>query len=121
MDILGHELTVAAGSGSTPIQIHVSNLMATVAGTVTLRGAPGECWIYLVATSPAAAQVLTLRSAGDGTFRQNVPPGSYRAVAFASRQPPDVEALMRGAPNAPTVNAVVSEKTSVSLEAVPED
>jgi hypothetical protein len=120
-DILGHELTVAAGSGSTPIQVTVSNRMATVTGSVTLNGAPAACWVYLVATTPAATPVLTLRSGDDGTFTQSIPPGSYRAVAFANRHTPDPDGLVRSAPNAPTVNTVASEKASVSLEAVPED
>ncbi len=119
-DILEHDLTVAAGSSSMPIQITVSNQVATLTGTVTLNGAPAACWIYLIATTPSATPVLTLRSGDDGTFAQRVPPGSYRAVAYASRHTPDAQALIQAAPNAVTVTGVANEKTSVTLEAVPD-
>jgi hypothetical protein len=98
----------------------VSNLLATVSGKVTLNGAPAACWIYLVATIPSATPVLTLRSGEDGTFTQTIPPGSYRAVAFASRRTPDPEGLMQAAANAAEVTAAAGEKATVTLEAAPD-
>jgi hypothetical protein len=119
-DVLAHELTVAAGSGETPLQVTVSNQFATLTGTVTLNGAPASCWIYLIATTPAATPVLTLRSGDDGTFTQTLPPGSYRALASASRHAPDPQALGQSAPNAATVTAAANEKSTIALEATPD-
>jgi hypothetical protein len=117
-DLLAHDLTIAAGSGSTPIVVTLSNQMASLTGTVTLNGAPAACWIYLVATTPSATPVLTLRSSDNGTFTQSVPPGSYRAVAFPNRHSPDPESLTRNNPT--TITATAGNQTAITLEATPD-
>ncbi len=119
-DILGHDFTVAAGTGSTPIQLTVSNQAATLTGKVELNGAPAACWVYLIATTPTATPILTLRSGTDGAFTQTIPPGSYVVVAFATRQATNPEALVQATPNAPTVSASPGDRSSVTLDATPE-
>ncbi len=119
-DILGHDLTVAAGAGSTPIQVTVSNQVGTLAGTVALHGAPAACWIYLIASTPAATPVLTLRSGEDGSFSQTVPPGTYRVVAFATRHAPDPQSLVQGDSSGTSVTVNANGKATLTLEATPE-
>jgi len=123
-DVLAHDLQLAAGAGSTPLQIVVSNQTATLQGTVTLDGKPASCWIYLIATGASAAPILTLHSGQDGTFNfQWLPPGSYQAVAFPQRMALDASDPNLLAPYATrlgSVTAKVQTAASLSLEAVPE-
>ena len=113
-DLLAHDLTIAAGTGSTPILITVSNQTATLAGNVTLNGAPAACWIYLIAITPSATPVLTLRSSQNGVFSQTIPPGTYRAIASASRRSPNLETLAQL--NGSTLTATAGGRTTITLE-----
>lgn len=85
-DILQQDIVVAADSGGVPIHVTVSNDTGSLQGGVTLHGQPASCWIYLIATTPSAKPVISLRSNAEGGYSsKNLPPGSYQAVAFESR------------------------------------
>lgn len=123
-DLLSHDLLLAAGSGSSPIQIVVSTQTASLKGNVTLNGKPMATTIYLIATSPSASPMVTLHSGADGTFNESsIPPGSYRAVAFESRHtldPDDPDALSPFSTHVGSISLQSGDKSSLTLEAVPD-
>jgi hypothetical protein len=124
IDLLSRDLLIAAGSGSSPIQIVVSNQAATLKGSITLSGKPAACWLYLLPTTPSATPILTLHSGTDGTFNDTfVPPGSYRAIAFEHRHPLDPDNPDALAPFSSHLAAVTlqpGDKSTLNLEAVPD-
>jgi hypothetical protein len=123
-DLLSHELLVAAGAASLPIQIVVSNQTATLKGNVKAGDQPAQAWIYLVATYPSATPLLTLHSGKDGTFSTTLlPPGSYNAIAFSHRNlfdPYDPDALANYTTRLTNVTVQAGEKASLDLELTPD-
>jgi hypothetical protein len=101
LDLLHNPLVVAPGGTSSPIEITLRDDGATVEGTIenwrsetqgrdTLLPGQQMACIYLVPMTETMAPSV-LGWTGDGHFSlQQVPPGSYRAIAF-SRQPGDLE------------------------------
>jgi hypothetical protein len=124
-DVLQQGLVVAPGAGGTPLRVMVSNLTGSLQGTVKLNGAPCGCWVYLVATTPSAEPVLSLRSNSEGVFSNaHLPPGSYDAIAFERRhsanyRDPDVLAAFATHVRSITVNA--GDKATLDLDAVPNE
>jgi hypothetical protein len=91
-DLIGHTLTVAAGSGGSTIHLLASNQTGSLQGSVKLKGqAASGCWVYLINDSPSITPVYTFRSStADGTFSDPyVPPGTYQIVAFERRHSAD--------------------------------
>ena len=121
-DLMREPLTVAPGSSAPPITLVVSNQTGSVQGTVKLAGAPGACWIYLVANAPALPPVIIRRSDAGGTFRiTDVPPGSYRAVAFPYRHSANLEdpaVLGRFATHVGSVSVSAGTTANLDLDAV---
>ncbi len=101
LDLLHNPLVVPPGGTSSPIEITLRDDGATVEGTIENWQAepqgrntllPGQqlACVYLVPMTETMAPPL-VGWTGDGHFTlQQVPPGSYRAIAF-SRQPGDLE------------------------------
>lgn len=110
-DLLRQELVVAAGAGTLPIRIVISNLSASLSGTVRRSGQPYQGWVYLVATMPCASPVLIFRTNEDGIYnRASLLPGSYRAIAFEHRHNIDFE-------NAEAIGDISNQMHSVTLNA----
>jgi hypothetical protein len=101
LDLLHNPLVVAPGGTSSPIEITLRDDGATVEGTIenwrsetqgrdTLLPGQQLACIYLVPMTETMAPPL-IGWTGDGHFSlQQVPPGSYRALAF-NRQPGELE------------------------------
>jgi hypothetical protein len=101
LDLLHNPLVVPPGATTSPIEITLRDDGATLEGTIenwqtetqgqnrTLPGQQMAC-IYLVPMTETMAPV-PVSCTGDGHFNlQQVPPGSYRAIAF-NRRPGDLE------------------------------
>ena len=101
LDLLHNPLVVAPGGTSSPIEITLRDDGATVEGAIenwrsetqgrdTLLPGQQLACIYLVPMTETMAPPL-VGWTGDGHFSlQQVPPGSYRALAF-DRQPGELE------------------------------
>jgi hypothetical protein len=122
-DLLQQELSVGAGSGGMPILVTVSNQTGSLQGSVSLKGQPMACWIYLVDGSPSAQPVIQLRSNADGSFvMSNLAPGSYQAIAFENRNPQDfrhADALTPYTTMVQSVRINSGAKATLDLDAVP--
>jgi hypothetical protein len=122
-DLLLQDLVVVPGSAGTPIRVTVSNQMASLQGTVNLKGNPASCWIYLIATGPTAQSVITLHSGNSGTYTAaHLPPGSYQAIAFERRHSAnyrDPESLAAFSTFVQSVSVQVGDKPTLNLDAVP--
>jgi hypothetical protein len=123
-DLLSHDLLVTPGTGTTPIEIVVSNQTASLSGNVALNGKPASCWIYLFANSPSSTPLFTFRSGTQGTWNEPyLPPGSYSVIAFAHRHaldPNDPKALAPYATHVGSITVQSGEKATLNLEAVPD-
>lgn len=121
-DLLGQELVIGPGAGGVPIRITVSDQTAAVQGKCGVNGAPGVCWVYLIPSTPSAEPVHILRGNSQGDFDEaNLPPGSYRAIAFEERYRADYSDPATLAPFATHVKTVtlnVGEKATLDLDAV---
>ena len=90
-EILGQALTVTAGSGSSPLQLVVNNVMGSLDGQVTSGGSSTSAWVDLIPTFPSAVPVVTVRSASDGSFSvPSMEPGTYLAMALEHRTGADL-------------------------------
>jgi hypothetical protein len=101
LDLLHHPLVVPPGGASSPIEITLRDDGATVDGTIedwqtetqgrnTLLPGQQLACIYLVPMTETMAPPL-VGWTGNGHFSlEQVPPGSYRAIAF-NRQPGELE------------------------------
>lgn len=121
-DLFSHELLVAAGAASLPIQLVVSNQMASVKGTLMVNGQGAQGWIYLRAMYPSATPLRTLRSGVDGTYSiASLPPGTYDAYALSRRylfDPYDPDALASYSNHMAPVTVQAGEQAKVDLELV---
>jgi hypothetical protein len=122
-DLLAQDLVVDSASSSVPLHLVVNNQTATLKSTVKLNGQPAACWVYLVATTPSATPVINAMSAADGTLtREYLPPGSYRVLAFETRQSinlTDPAIAQEYAPYVKSVTVAAGETGNLDLDAVP--
>jgi hypothetical protein len=97
-DVLRHPLVIGTDGAGTPIEVVLRNDGAEVSGTVQgarLRDSPGakdtapasiSAFVYFVPTTDSDGQFLVEREM-NGQFAENqIPPGTYRVLAFASEQ-----------------------------------
>jgi hypothetical protein len=121
-DLLQEGLIVASGSSGTPIRVTVSNQTGSLQGNVTLGGVPGSFWVYLIATTPSAQRVFTVRSNREGGYSAaHLPPGSYQVVAFEHRRSVNLADPASLAPFSTHVHSVsiqTGNKASLNLDAV---
>ena len=122
-DLLQHDLVVALGSGSAPIVVTVSDQSGSLTGTVSLQGAPQSVWVYLVPNFPSAIPFYSIRSSPAGVFAfNNLPPGSYQALAFELHRQVDFRSSSVLSPYSTYIHSVTiaaGDKASLELEAVP--
>ncbi len=91
-DLVREALVISTSSSPSPITLIISNQTGSLQGTVKISGAPSACWIYLVANGPALPAVIMRRSDPSGSFHiTDLPPGSYRAIAFPYRHSADLQ------------------------------
>lgn len=123
-DLLRQNLIVAAGSGSVPIRLLVSNQTGSLQGTIKLGGRPSYAWLYLINGGSSATPVLTLRSNSDGTFTSpHLPPGTYQAIAFKHRHSADFTdpaAIATFATRVQSITIAAGIKSTLNLDAVPQ-
>ena len=122
-DLLDKDLTVSAGASGDTIRLAVSSQTGSLKGTISLSGMPSSCWVYLTPTSPSAASFFSAHSGLDGSYNfPNLPPGSYRAVAFEQRYATNFRApdtLEKFAGYIGTITVSSGNKASLDLNAVP--
>lgn len=123
-DLLRQDLTMGPGVGGMPIRITVSNQTASVQGVCRLSGAPVDCWVYLIPTTPRAETVFIQRGNGaQGIYNYaHVPPGTYQAIAFEQRYSADYRDTATLAPFSSRVRTVTlnaGEKPTLDLDVVP--
>lgn len=87
---LQHQPLVVGVSGTTsPIEITLRDQSAELDGTVDgqTAGSPQRAHVYLVPLPESSGDFRDLVAAPDGSFQfQTLPPGQYRALAFASEE-----------------------------------
>lgn len=122
-NLLNENLVISPATSASPITLIVSNQTGALQGTVRLAGTPAACWIYLVATSPALPALIIRRTDSTGAFHlTDVPPGSYRAVAFAYRHSANLQdpaVLGRFSTHVANVSISAGNTASLDLDAVP--
>ena len=131
LDLLHNPLVVPPGGTSSPIEITLRDDGATVEGTIENWQAepqdrnaflPGQqlACVYLVPMTETMAPPL-VGWTGDGHFTlQQVPPGSYRAIAF-NRQPGDLEfaneeAMKKYEPKSQVIELEAGQKEQLKLQ-----
>ena len=121
-DLLRENLVVSPGSSPPPIALVVSNQTGSLRGTVRLSGKPAACWIYLIATSAALPRVMIHQSDASGVVKfGDLPPGSYRVIAFPYWHSADLEnpaVLDRFAFHVGSATIVAGTTASLDLDAV---
>jgi hypothetical protein len=121
-DLLTQNLAVDGGSSPVPLRLVVNNQMAPVKGTAKLGGQAAESYVSLVATTPSTIPMISTRSAADGSFSRNIPPGTYQALASETRlnmnlSDPAVQKQL--APYMKAVTVAAGETESIDLDAMP--
>lgn len=121
-DLLDQDLVIGPGVGGVPIRITVSDQTAALQGQCGVNGTPTGCWIYLIPSTASAEPVYSVHSNGQGGYdATNLPPGSYRAIAFEQRYQADYTDTATLAPFAAHVKTVTLEaggKAVLDLDAV---
>ncbi len=85
-DLLSDDLTVAAGSGGSPIRITLTNAVGRLKGTVTTDGQPATSgWVYLIPQQPSLVPYVEVYIQTNGSFQWSGPTGRYVAVASADQ------------------------------------
>ena len=122
-DLMRDTLLIAPGASPAPISIVVSNQTGAIEGAVTLSGTPFACWVYLVANGPTLPSIILRRSDAAGKFRfTDLPPGSYRAVAFPFRHSANLQnpsILDQFSPHVESISVSPGLTATLNLEAVP--
>ncbi len=120
-DLLQQNMTVGPGNASTPIEVTVSNRTGVLNGTVSISGAQGKSWIYLLPTTPSASPEIMLQTNDSGVYRATLPPGAYKAIAFDqsySFDPRDPNAFAPYSTHVKTVEIHSGDTATLDLEAV---
>jgi hypothetical protein len=122
-DVLQQGLVVAPGAGGTPLRVTISNQTGSLQGTVKLNGTPGNCWVYLIPTTPSAEPFFSMRSNAEGAYTSaHLPPGSYQAIAFEGRHSVnyrDPSVLEPFAARVGSITVDAGDKATLDLDAVP--
>ncbi len=133
VDLLHEPLTVSAGS-STPIEITMRDDDAEIEGTIAGIGAtadnvarPGglapSAVVYCIPTPDSPGQFLEVFASSDGKIDyRSVVPGTYRVLAFKTRQPNlpyrDAEAMKAFESSGQIVHFSAGQKTTVQLQVI---
>jgi hypothetical protein len=135
VDLLHEPLVVSPGS-STPVEVIMRDDSAELDGTVAGIASPTTAdssssttvaqlgWVYCIPLSDSPGQFQQVWVSSDGKFTSaQMPPGTYRMLAFASRQPNlpyrDPEAMKLYETKGQVVHLTPGQKTSVQLQLIP--
>jgi len=123
-ELLQQEMTVAAGAGSSPIIVTVSDQTGGLQGSVRKNGAPVSAWVNVIPSGSSAVPFYSTRCGADGSFNfASLPPGSYQVISFESHHQADYHDPKTLAPFTTYVRSVTvarGNKASVDLEAIPD-
>lgn len=123
-DLLQQEIVIGPGAAGTPIRVTVSDQTGSLQGTCGINGAPAECSVYLIPTTPNAETVFVQQANAQGIYNYaHLPPGTYQAVAFERRHSVDYSdpaMLTPFATHVRTVTINAGEKPALDLDAVSE-
>lgn len=109
-NLLTQEFVATAGPSAVPMRLTVSKSTGKLQGATTMDGRPCACWVYLISSVPSATPLSIFRTNQDGSFAAlNLPPGTYRAIAFLHRQSADLS-------NAAVVTSLGGVTKSISLD-----
>ncbi|GAC1364680.1 MAG: hypothetical protein NVSMB3_13190 [Acidobacteriaceae bacterium] len=120
-DLLRENLVISPGSSPSPITLVLSNQMGSVAGSTTLSGSPCACWVYLIPSLPALPSMVIGHSDASGRYSLNLPPGSYRAIAYPYRHSAnlqDAEVLNRFATHVGATSISAGSVSTLNIDAV---
>ncbi len=133
VDLLREPFTVSAGS-STPIEITMRDDAAEIEGTIAGIGATADnaartggfapsAVIYCIPVPDSPGQFLELTASSDGKIDyRSVVPGTYRVLAFKTRQPNlpyrDAEAMKAFESSGQIVHFSAGQKTTVQLQII---
>ncbi|WP_188757948.1 carboxypeptidase-like regulatory domain-containing protein [Edaphobacter acidisoli] len=136
-DLLRQDIEIAPGGGGQPIELMVSNQTGTLSGRVSVNGAAGRSWIYLIPTTPSLIPVVRLMSYADnrvsiggmssdlsGSYTARLAPGSYQVVAFSQMHEADFsnpDTLAPYASHVRTVTIHAGDKATLDLDAVTDE
>jgi|SRR5581483_1654914 len=133
VNLLRHPLEVGVGGAIAPIELTVRDDGADVEGSVEARapqdrasGADKSDVIYLIPLSDSAGQFRQLQFGGGSTFTlSQVPPGSYRILAF-DREQRDLEysnpeAMREYSHKGVVVNLVGGQKIKIKVPLISSD
>ena len=135
VDLLHEPLVVSPGS-STPVEVIMRDDTAELDGTVAGIASPAaadtasstavaqQAWVYCIPTSDGPGHFQQVWVSPDGKFTSaQMTPGTYRMLAFASRQPNlpyrDPEAMKLYETKGQLVHLTAGQKTSVQLQLIP--
>ncbi len=130
VDLLHEPLIVSPGS-NTPVDVIMRDDNAELDGTVAGIASPTadsnttqQGWVYCIPISDGPGQFQQVWVSSDGKFTSaQMTPGTYRMLAFASRQPNlpyrDPEAMKPYETKGQVVHLTAGQKTSVQLQLIP--
>jgi hypothetical protein len=123
-DLLRQNVTIAAGAGSSPVLVTVSDQTGGLQGTTKQNGVPTPSWLDVIPTMPSAVPLYTMRSNMDGSFSfSSLPPGTYQVIAFESRHSVDYrdpKVLAPFSTHLRNVTITSGNKAAVEVDAVPD-
>jgi hypothetical protein len=134
-DLLREPMTVGAGTNPS-IQIVLRDDAGAIEGTVTdianhaltnandVENPFSQAWVYCVPLPDSSGQFEQIGVSGEGKFQhEKLAPGSYRILAFPTRQPflpyRDPEAMKVYETKGQVVNLTAGQKTTVEVQMIP--
>ena len=135
-DLLREPMVVGAGANPS-IEIVLRDDAAAIEGTVTdlanrallpnandVENPFSQAWVYCVPLPDSSGQFEQIGVSGEGKFQhEKLAPGSYRILAFPTRQPflpyRDPEAMKVYETKGPVVNLTAGQKTTVEVQMIP--
>lgn len=123
-DLLQQNMVVAAGAGSSPLVVTVSDQTGSLQGSVKHNETPMTAWVYAVPTGSSATPFYNSHSGTDGNFTfTSLPPGTYQLIAFESRHSLDYRDPRVLAPFSSYIRSVTvgrGNKATTELNIVPD-
>ncbi len=134
-DLLREPMVVGAGANPS-IEVMLRDDAAAIEGTVTdianhvltnandVANAFPQAWVYCVPLPDSSGQFEQIGVSGEGKFQhEKLAPGSYRILAFSTRQPflpyRDPAAMKVYETKGQVVNLTAGQKTTVEVQLIP--
>jgi hypothetical protein len=127
VDLLHHAFEIGSGS-NLPIEVTMRDDTATLEGTVTRTGSPSsgsQTLIYCVPLGDGPGVFQEMGVPADGKFDIQLPPGTYRVMAFASPKPDlpyrEPEAMRAYDSKGQVIQLPAGQTASVQLQFIPDE